>query len=133
MNMQTDDPMDAALRSYPLAEAPTDLSKRIMQRVATTPQWTKDGRSLAPRIRFRLTWMDLALGLFLLLIPVTALVIWVTLPPLVMLRLVFEWQMIESSGLLPILSVSLAIAGGLLLSAVVFSVSFVFRPEPSFS
>jgi hypothetical protein len=75
--------------------------------------------------------MDWALGLFLLLLPVIGLVIWGTLPPLVLLRLVFEWQMIEASGLLPLLSVSLAVAGGVLLSAVLFSVSFVLRLEPS--
>lgn len=131
MNPQTDDFLEAALTNYPLAEAPSDLSQRIMQRVTITSQWTKDGRP-TPRMRFRLTWMDFALGLFLLLLPVIGLVIWATLPPLVLLRLVFEWQMIESSGLVPLLSLSLTVAGGLLLSAVLFSVSFVLRPEPAF-
>lgn len=131
MNPQPDDFLEAALNNYPLAEAPSDLSQRIMQRVTTTPQRTKDGRP-APRMRFRLTWMDFALGLFLLLLPAIGLVIWATLPPLVLLRLVFEWQMIESSGLVPLLSLSLTVAGGLLLSAVLFSVSFVLRPEPAF-
>lgn len=127
MNPQTDELIEDALRTYPLAEVPLDLSKRIMRRVATTPQ----RNPASPQLHFRLTWMDYALGFFLALLPAVALVIWVTLPRLGLLRLELQWQLIQASGLLPILGISLGVAGVLMLLAFVFSVSFVFRPEPS--
>jgi hypothetical protein len=124
---KNDELIEDALWAYPLAEVPLDLSKRIMQRVATTPQ----RNTVPPQVRFRLTWMDYALGFFLALLPVVGLVIWVTLPRLGLLRLELQWQLIQASGLLPVLGISLGVAGGLMLFAFVFSVSFVFRPEPS--
>jgi hypothetical protein len=133
MNPQTDDLIEDALRTYPLADVPPNLSVKIMGqlRASTSLEKIKSERIGAPRIQFRLTWMDYALGFFLALLPLVSLVIWATLPRLVLLRLIFQWQLIQANGFFPIVSLSLVVTGILLLSAFLFSVSFVLRPAPA--
>ena len=129
MNPQPDDLIEDALHTYPLADVPPNLSSKIMRQIRAT----KNARVIPPRIPFRLTWMDYALGFFLALLPAAGFIIWVALPRLFLLRLAFQWQLIQTSGFFPILGLSLALAGILLLSAFLFSVSLVLRPEPSLS
>jgi hypothetical protein len=129
MNPETDDLIEDALRTYPLADVPPNLSVKIMGQIRM--QKIKSVGIAAPRIQFRLTWMDYALGFFLALLPLVISVIWATLPRLVLLRLIFQWQVIQASGFFPIVGLSLAVGGVLLLSAFLFSISFVLRPEPS--
>jgi len=117
MNLHLDDPIEDALRTYPLAETPLDFSKKVMQRI--TPP---------PALRFRLTWMDYALGFFLALLPAVGFFIWVSLPPLALLNLEFQWQVVQASDLFPALAFSLAAAGTLLFSGLLFSVNLLFRP-----
>lgn len=117
MNLHLDDPIEDALRSYPLAETPLDFSKKVMQQI-TSP----------PALRFRLTWMDYALGLFLALLPAVGFFVWISLPPLALLNLEFQWQMVQASGILPILTLSLAVVGMLLFSGLLFSINLFFRP-----
>ena len=47
-------PLEDALQSYPIATAPPDFSKSVMNRV----------RSSELKLQFRLTWIDYALTLF---------------------------------------------------------------------
>ncbi len=129
--MNTDDLIEDALRTYPLADAPPHLSQKIMGQIRI--QGMKKTRILPPRIPFRLTWMDYALTFFLTLLPVVGLVIWATLPRLFLLRLAFQWQLIQTSGFFPLFGLSIVLIGGLLLSAFLFSIHQVFRPETSFS
>lgn len=127
MNPQTEDIIEDALRTYPLADVPPNLSSKIMGQIRAKSV----RRVAAPRMRFRLTWMDFALAFFLTLIPLAALVTWATLPRLALLRLTFQWQLVQASGVFPILIASLAVAVMLLLAAFVFSINLVLRPTLS--
>lgn len=122
MNIQPDDPIEDALRTYPLADVPPNFSKSVMRRVRAT-----DARPLAPR--FRLTWMDYALGFFLALLPVVGFVIWAFLPRTALLHLELHWQLLQVGILQPVLFVSLVAAAVLLFSAFLFSLNFVLRPR----
>ena len=127
MNPQPEDIIEDALRTYPLADVPPNLSSKIMGQIRA-----KSTRRFAPpRTPFRLTWMDFALAFFLTLIPLAALVTWLTLPRLAVLRLTFQWQLVQTSGVFPILIASLAVAGVLLLAAFIFSINLVLRPTLS--
>jgi len=93
MNLHTDDLIEDALRTYPLADVPPNFSKNVMRRVNATAN---------PAPRFRLTWMDYALGFFLTLLPAVGFVIWASLPRLAVLHLEFQWQVLQArAGLLP--------------------------------
>ena len=129
MNQTTDDLIEDALHTYPLAQAPSNLSQRIMGQIRAGQ--IKSVRIAAPRMQFRLTWMDYALGFFLTLLPMVGLAIWATLPRLVLLRITYQWELIQTSGLFPILGVSLAVGGVLFLLAFLFSINLVLRPEQS--
>jgi hypothetical protein len=66
--------IEDALHTYPLAPAPAGLSAAIMRTVRAS------GRSrLAPR--FRLTWLDYALGIFLAGMAALGVLLWQWLPP----------------------------------------------------
>ena len=125
MNDYTDDLIEDALRTYPLADTPPRFSKEVMQRVGLTATVSP------PALRFRLTWMDYALGFFLTLLPAVGFVIWACLPRLALLRLEFQWQVLQASSFLPVLTISLAAAGVLLLSAFLFSLNLLLRPRGS--
>ncbi len=119
MNLQTDDLIEDALRTYPLADLPPGFSKKIMRQVNETHALP----------RFRLTWLDYALGFFLALLPVVGFVIWASLPRLALLRLEFQWQLLQASSFQPVLAVSFAVAGLLLFLAFLFSLNFLLRPK----
>ena len=132
MNLQTDDLIEDALRTYPLADVPPNFSTGVMRRIGTlqaSPPALAVAHSAGASVRFRLTWMDYALGLFLTLLPVVGFIIWASLPRLAFLRLEFQWQLLRASSFQPVLAVSLAAAGLLLLSAFLFSLNFVLRPK----
>lgn len=122
MNIQPDDPIEDALRTYPLADVPPNFSKSVMRRVRAA-----DSAPLAPR--FRLTWMDYALGFFLTLLPAVGFVIWAFLPRIALLHLELQWQLLQAGILQPVLFISLAVAAMLLFSALLFSLNFVLRPR----
>src|SRR5688572_30423521 len=114
MNIQPDDPIEDALRTYPLADVPPNFSKSVIRRVRAV-----DARPLA--LRFRLTWMDYALGFFLTLLPAVGFVIWAFLPRTALLHLELQWQLLQAGILQPVLAVSLAVAVVMLFSAFLFS------------
>lgn len=121
MNPQTDDMIEDALRTYPLADASPGFSKGVMRRISS--------KTSAPAPRFRLTWLDYALGFFLALLPLVGFVIWASLPRLALLRLEFQWQLLRAGSFQPVLAISLAVAGLLLLLAFVFSLNLLLRPK----
>ena len=125
MNPYTNDLIEDALRTYPLADTPPHFSKEIMRRVNLATNTSQ------PALRFRLTWMDYALGFFMTLLPAVGFVIWASLPRLALLRLEFQWQVLQASSFLPVLTISLAAAGVLLLSAFLFSLNLLLRPGGS--
>ena len=117
MTRDPDELIEAALRTYPLAELPPGFSKRTMQRVQIVPA----------AYRFRLTWMDYALGLFVAVLPMVGFAVWYFLPRQVWLNLQFEWQVFQSSSLQPVMVTSLVVAGGLLFFAFVLSLNLVLQ------
>ncbi len=125
MNLQTDDLIEDALNTYPLAETPPGFSKGVMQRI--------NAKNVArpSALRFRLTWMDYALGFFLTLLPAVGFVIWASLPRLALLHLEFQWQVVQASSFLPALVFSLAVAGILLFSGFLVSLNLFLRPGNS--
>jgi len=129
MNQTTDDLIEDALHTYPLAQAPSNLSQRIMGQIRAGQ--IKSVRIAAPRMQFRLTWMDYALGFFLTLLPAVGFFIWACLPRLALLRLEFQWQVLQASSFLPVLTISLVAAGVLLFSAFLFSLNLLLRPGGS--
>lgn len=120
--MNTDDLIEDALTTYPLADVPPNFSHKIMREIRAS-QETK------PRMPFRLTWMDYALGFFLALLPAVGFVIWATLPRLTLLNLTFEWQLIQlqAENFLPLFGISLGIVGFCLFLAFLFSIQYLFN------
>ena len=119
MNPQPDLLIESALSTYPLADVPQDFSKRVMRQVKAQPA----------SHRFRLTWMDCALGLFVAVISVVGLAVWFYLPHQALLDLQFQWQAVQSSSLLSLVIPSLAGAGALLFILFLISLSILFRPR----
>jgi hypothetical protein len=119
MNPQTDKLIEEALRSYPLADVPLNFSRRVMSQVRATPH----------SVRFRLTWMDYALGFFLTLLMAVGFTIWSFLPHQVLLSLQLQWQLFQWTSVQPIVAASLAVAGLLLFLAFLFSLNLLFRSK----
>jgi hypothetical protein len=117
MNSQTDKLIEEALRTYPLANVPPNFSKRVMSQVRTTPA----------TLRFRLTWVDYALGFFLTLLMVAGFAIWSFLPPQFLLSLQLQWQLLQWTSVQPVVAVSLGAAGLFLVFAFLFSLNLLFR------
>ena len=119
MNPNPDELIEAALRTYPLAQVPANFFRRVMQQVRATP----------PAQRFRVTWMDCALGFFLTLLPVLGFALWSFLPRQALLRLQFQWQLFQLGSIQPVVAISLGAAGVLLFLALFFSLNFFLRPR----
>lgn len=125
MNPQTDaldELVEAALHTYPLADVPPNFSKSVMQRVRTTDP-------LATSMRFRLTWMDYALGFFLTLLPAVGFVLWSFLPRQAWLQIQLQLQLLRWGSIQPLMAGSLIVAGALLFFAFLFSLNFMLRPR----
>ncbi len=121
MPTQPDKQIEDALRTYPLAEVPPGFSKNILERI-------KPQRPYAA-LKFRLTWLDYALGLFLSSLPAVGFVSWAFLPRQVLMRLQYQWLLLRSPALEPILVTSLIAM--LILSALtlVVGIRFLIRPQ----
>lgn len=96
--------MEDALRTYPLALLPRDITADVMSRIQTVP---------APR-PFRLSWNDLALGI---VIALCVGAVWISLqylPPIVVAQirkesiLFYQRLLVNARWLIPALSFSLA-------------------------
>lgn len=119
MTPQVDELIEDALHTYPLADVPSNFSKRVMSQVRIAPA----------SARFRLIWMDYALGFLLTLLVAVGFAIWSFLPHQALLRLQFEWQVFQASSIQPVVIISLGAAGLLLFLALLFSLIFLLRPK----
>jgi hypothetical protein len=63
--------VEAAARSYPLADIPLGFSATVMNRV----------RATSPMPHFRVAWQDIILSLFIAGMVVLASAVWFSLPP----------------------------------------------------
>lgn len=113
------DLIEDALHTYPLADLPTGFSKRVMEQV----------RASQTPIRFRLTWMDYALGLLFSLLTAVGFLTWISLPRQVFLRLQFQWFLFQQPRVEILLLVSLAVAGALLLVGLLVGVRLLSQPR----
>lgn len=121
MNEPLGDEMDVledALRTWPRAQTPRGFSSRVLQRIERTPR---------AAIQFRLTWLDVALGLFTVSIPPVLLFIWNSLPLTILMRLRFNFFVLKNTpGIQEILFFVIFGAAALFafLSLVAFLVAF---------
>lgn len=107
---QTPDPVEDALRTFPQAEPPPNLSPAVMARV----------RGLAPAPRFRLAWLDYALALFVAAMGGVALALWQSVPPVV--TEIAESRLLALAGRLAPMAPGPYFLGGLALAGVAASV-----------
>jgi hypothetical protein len=113
------DLIEDALHTYPLADLPTGFSKTVMEQV----------RASQTPIRFRLTWMDYALGLLFSLLTGVGFLVWISLPRQVFLRLQFQWSLFQQPRVEILLLVSLAAAGALLFVSLLVGVRLLSQPR----
>jgi len=122
MNEPLWDEMDAvedALRTWPRAQPPRGFSRRVLQRIKKTPR---------AAIGFRLTWLDVALGLFTVSIPPVLLFIWNSLPLTVLMRLQFQISVLQNTpGIQEILF--LTVLGAAMLFVLLVLALFLFTPQ----
>lgn len=125
MNEPLRDEMDVvedALRAWTRAQTPRGFSSRVLQRIEKTPR---------AAIGFRLTWLDVALGLFTVSIPPVLLFIWNSLPLTILMRLQFQISVLQNTpGTQEILFLTVfgAVALLVLLTLAVFLFTF---PTPA--
>ena len=119
MSAQPDELIENALRTYPLAYVPRNFSKRVMQQIQTPH---------AP-LKFRLTWLDYALGLFLSILPAVGFVSWVFLPQQFFTRLQYQWLLLRSPAIEPIVITSLIAMVVLSALVLIVGIRFLIRPH----
>jgi len=121
MSTQNDELIENALRTYPLADVPHGFSKSVLEKI-------KPQRPYAA-LKFRLTWLDYALGLFMSSLPAIGFVSWAFLPREFFVSLQYQWFLLHSPAIEPIIITSAAAM--LILSAValVIGIRFLIRPQ----
>jgi hypothetical protein len=93
--------LEEALYDWPLDEVPAGFSDGVMQRIEARPE--------APSVRpvekpkFRLTWLDYALGLFLSLLPALGLLTLPSLPRKFFLYTQYQLLAVQSPAYEPVL------------------------------
>ena len=85
--------VEDAMRTYPLANTPPDFASTVMTRI----------RGLAPTPRFRVTWLDALVSLFIPGVGILLLIAWTSLPPQAVVylqtRIILFWEFLQRSGL----------------------------------
>jgi len=121
--------LEDALRTWPLAEIPTGFSTSVMEKIKPWPSYAQTPQK--SKLKFRLTWMDYALGLFLSLLPVLGFITITSLPRRFVLYLKYQWLVLQFPAYEPVL---FAIMGGiamLLLLTFVLSLRYIFPRQIS--
>jgi hypothetical protein len=96
--------LEDALRTYPMAPMPRDITADVMVRIQTVP---------VPR-PFRLAWSDMLLGVVLSLCVAAIWFSWSQLPPLVVAQirkesiLFYQYLLVNARWLIPMISFTLA-------------------------
>ncbi len=117
------DVVEDALRAWPRAQTPRGFSSRVLQRIEKMPR---------AAIQFRLTWLDVALGLFAVSVPPVLLFIWNSLPLTVLMRLQFKISVLQNMpGTQEILFLTVlgAVALLVLLALAVFLFTFPLQAQ----
>lgn len=117
--------LDDALHAWPLEEVPAGFSVGVLEKIPPRRQ-SSDSVIDTSTLKFRLTWLDYALGLFLCLLPVLVFVTFISLPRKFILYLqyqllVFRFPAYETMFLAVIASI--AVTGLLIL---LFTLRYAF-------
>jgi hypothetical protein len=85
--------VEDAMRTYPLANTPPDFASTVMTRI----------RGIAPAPRFRVSWLEPLISLFIPGAGILSLIVWASLPPQTVAylqsRAVLLWQFLQRSQL----------------------------------
>ena len=121
-------PIEDALRTYPLAPPPRTLAPVVMARI----------RAASPPPRFRLEWMDLALGLFGATMAGFAYGLWQSITPQaaaqttaqIQLQVILWQQQFSALAVSPLLLVGAVVGvGGGVVSLVLLAASLSLAPR----
>jgi hypothetical protein len=118
-----------ALRTWPLAELPAGLPASVLEKIK--PRQDNARIVQQSMLKFRLTWMDFALGLFLSLLPVLGFFTLSSLPREFVLYLKYQWLVLQFPAYEPVF---FALSGGiamLLLLTFVLSLRYIFPRQIS--
>jgi hypothetical protein len=118
-----DQQLEEALQTWPLAEVPPDFTRGVMARI-------QPRRLPAQALKFRLTWMDFALGAFFSLLPPLVWLALRLLPAKAILYIKYQWLLLQSPAYAPWMFLALG-AGGLLLGVFLIQSSIqLVRSDP---
>jgi hypothetical protein len=115
----SDELIEDALRTYPLAEAPANFSSRVRRQI----------RPRHASLKFRLTWLDYALGLFLSLLPAVFFISWAFLPWQLWMRLQYQWLLLSSPAFEPLVCTVLVAAAVFAVGILVAGTRYLIRPQ----
>ncbi|MCI0521168.1 MAG: hypothetical protein L0Z70_13050 [Chloroflexi bacterium] len=120
-----DEQIEKALYAWPLAETPPGFRQSVLDRL-------KPRRAGIP-VKFRLTWMDYALGAFFALLPLLGYLAYVTLPPRSLLYLKYQWMLLQSPAYAPLVAAA-AVCAALIAAALVIqsALQIYTLPDASF-
>ncbi len=111
--------VEDAMRSYPLADTPPDFAGAVMSRVRASV--------LAPR--FRVTWREALISLFIPCAGIFGLIFWASLPPqglaYIQTRLLLLWHFLQRSGLDWVVFAS----GAAIVAAMVWMIFLMLKPH----
>jgi hypothetical protein len=93
--------LEDALHNWPVAEVPAGFSTKVMERI--TPRQSYARIPQTGELKFRLTWMDFALGLFFSFIPLLGFVAITFLPQSFILSMKYQWLLLQFSASEPVL------------------------------
>jgi hypothetical protein len=121
MPTQPDELIENALRTYPLADVPPGFSRSVLERIKPQCPYAA--------LKFRLTWLDYALGLFMSSLPAVGFVSWAFLPREFFVRLQYQWFLLRSPAIEPIVITSVAAMLVLSIVALIIGIRFLIRPQ----
>lgn len=85
--------LEDALDAWPMGEVPSGFAVGVLDKIRTREMPASVPQPV--KLKFRLTWMDLALGLFLSLLPALAFIAFVSLPRKFVLFLRYQWLVFQ--------------------------------------
>lgn len=121
MPTQPDELIENALRTYPLADVPPGFSRSVLTKIQTQRPHAA--------LKFRLTWLDYALGLFMSSLPAIGFVSWAFLPRELFVRLQYQWLLLRSPAIEPIVMISVAAMLILATLVLLLGLGFLIRPQ----
>ena len=93
--------LEDALHDWPMAEVPAGFSAGVMERIAYQQSYRQTPQK--GELKFQLTWMDFALGLFLSSLPMLGFVTISLLPQRFILYLKYQWLLLQFPASEPVL------------------------------